>query len=205
MGLSAAALAGGGARVAVTVPVVPSVAAYAALGALVGGESAGLPLPGETSLLASAVLASQGRLALPLVIVVGASAAIAGDNAGYLLGRRGGRRLLARPGRWEGRRRGLLVRGEVFFARHGGKAVFLARWAPGLRVAGAWLAGAGRMRWSRFLLWNALGGVTWATTVALAGYFLGTAASAVVGGAGVALLAVLAVAMAAALFIRRRR
>jgi membrane protein DedA with SNARE-associated domain len=184
---------------------VPSVAAYAGLAALVAGESAGLPVPGETSLLASAVLASQGHLTLPLVIAVAAGAAIAGDNVGYLIGRRGGRRLLARPGRWEDRRRRLLAQGETFFERHGGKAVFLARWAPGLRVTGAWLAGAGRMRWPRFLFWNALGGAAWATVIALAGYFLGKAASAVVGAAGLALLVLLAAIAAGALFIRRRR
>jgi membrane-associated protein len=179
--------------------------AYAALAALVGGESAGLPLPGETSLLASAVLASQGHLELPLVIAVGAGAAIVGDNAGYLIGRHGGRRLLARPGRWQHGRERLLAQGEAFFDRHGGKAVFLARWLPGLRVVGSWLAGAGRMRWSRFLFWNALGGVTWATTVALAGYSLGAAASTVLGAAGLALLVVLAATTAAVLFVRSHR
>jgi hypothetical protein len=61
-----------------------------------------------------------------------------------------------------------LVQGEEFFDRHGGKAVFLARWLPALRVTGAWLAGASRMPWPRFVLWNMLGGVTWAATVALA-------------------------------------
>jgi membrane protein DedA with SNARE-associated domain len=184
---------------------LPSLAAYAGLAALVAGESAGLPLPGETSVLASAVLASHGQLTLPLVIAVTAGAAIAGDNVGYLIGRRGGRRLLARPGRWQEQRRHLLTRGEAFFERHGGKAVFLARWAPGLRVTGAWLAGAGRMRWPRFLFWNALGGAAWATVIALAGYFLGKAASAVVGAAGLALLMLLAAIAAAALFISRRR
>jgi hypothetical protein len=64
-----------------------------------------------------------------------------------------------RPGRWEQRRRGFLVQGEAFFDRHGGKAVFLARWLPALRVTGAWLAGASRMPWPRFVLWNMLGGV----------------------------------------------
>jgi membrane-associated protein len=185
--------------------VSASVAAYAGLAALVGGESAGLPIPGETSLLASAVLASDGRLALPLVIAVAAGAAIAGDNVGYLIGRRGGRWLLARPGRWEQQRRRLLAQGEAFFERHGGKAVFLARWAPGLRVTGAWMAGAGQMRWSRFLVWNALGGAAWASTIALAGFFLGKTASAIAGSAGVAVLVLVAAFAAGVLLVRRHR
>ena len=179
--------------------------AYVALGALVAGESAGLPLPGEASLVASSVLASQGQLALPLVIAVAAVAAITGDNVGYLIGRRGGRWLLTRPGRWQERRRRLLAQGEEFFERHGAKAVFLARWAPGLRVTGAWLAGAGRMRWTRFALWNALGGAAWATSIGLAVYLLGHAASAVVGTAGLVLLLLLAVVATTALVLRRRR
>jgi membrane-associated protein len=180
-----------------------ALAAYFGLAALVGGESAGLPIPGETSLLASSVLASQSKLSISLVIAVAAGAAVAGDNAGYLIGRRGGRWLLVRPGRWQHARRRLLMDGEAFFARHGGKAVFLARWVPGLRLTGAWLAGAARMRWRSFFLWNALGGVAWATTIGLGGYFLGTAASRVVGPAGLALLALL-VALAVAVLVLRR-
>jgi len=99
----------------------PSTVGYAGVAILVGIESAGVPVPGETSLIAAAVLASQGHLSLPLVIVVAASAAIVGDNVGYLIGRRGGRWLLTQPGRWERSRTRLLERGEVFFARHGAK------------------------------------------------------------------------------------
>jgi undecaprenyl-diphosphatase len=139
------------------------------------------------------------------VIAVAAAAAIVGDNVGYLIGRRGARWLLVRPGRWEQRRRRFLVQGEEFFDRHGGKAVFLARWLPALRVTGAWLAGASRMPWPRFVLWNMLGGVTWAATVALAVYFLGKAASALVGAAGLTLLAALALLALGVLLVRRRR
>jgi membrane protein DedA with SNARE-associated domain len=184
---------------------LPSAPAYAALAGLVAGESAGLPLPGEASLIAAAVLASQGHLVLPLVIAVAAAAAIVGDNVGYLIGRRGARWLLVRPGRWEQRRRRFLAQGEAFFDRHGGKAVFLARWLPALRVTGAWLAGAGRMSWPRFVLWNMLGGVTWAATIALAAYFFGKAASALVGAAGFTLLGVLAVVALGLVLVRRRR
>jgi undecaprenyl-diphosphatase len=176
-------------------------AGYVGVAVLVGSESAGLPVPGETSLIAAAVLASQGHLSLPLVILVGAAAAIAGDNLGYFFGRSGGRRLLQRSAR----RRRLLAQGEAFFGRHGPKAVFLGRWVPWLRITAAWLAGASRMRWPRFLLWNALGGAAWATSVALAAYVLGKAASAVLGGVGLALLVLVAVGGAAVLLLRRRR
>jgi membrane-associated protein len=168
---------------------LPSSVGYAGIALLVGGESAGLAIPGETSLIAGAVLASQGRLSLPLVITVGATAAIAGDNVGYLIGRRGGRWLLTRPGRGRRTRQRLLAQSEAFFARHGAKAVFLGRWLPGLRITAAWLAGTSRMRWLRFLLWNALGGVAWAASVGIAAYLLGSAA-----GTGLALIALVVVA-----------
>jgi membrane protein DedA with SNARE-associated domain len=176
-------------------------AGYVGVALLVGSESAGLPVPGETSLIAGAVLASQHHLSLPLVILVGAVAAIVGDNLGYLFGRNGGRRLL----QGSARRRRLLAQGEAFFERHGPKAVFLGRWVPWLRITAAWLAGASRMRWPQFLLWNALGGAAWATSVALAAYVLGKAASAVLGGVGLALLVLVAVGGAAVLLLRRRR
>jgi membrane protein DedA with SNARE-associated domain len=176
-------------------------AGYVGVAVLVGSESAGLPVPGETSLIAAAVLASQHHLSLPLVIVVGAVAAIVGDNLGYFFGRNGGRRLL----QGSARRRRLLAQGEAFFERHGPKAVFLGRWVPWLRITAAWLAGASRMRWPRFLVWNALGGAAWATSVAVAAYVLGKAASAVLGGVGLALLVLVAVGGAVVLLLRRRR
>src|SRR5689334_13644654 len=116
---------------------VPSNLGYLALAALVGSESTGVPVPGETALIAAALLAHAGRLELPAVIAVAATAAIVGDNLGYLIGRRGGRWLLERPGPFRGYRLELLRRGEPFFERHGPKAVFLGRWVSGLRVAAA--------------------------------------------------------------------
>jgi undecaprenyl-diphosphatase len=124
---------------------------YPLLFALVAAESAGALVPGETALVV-AVLAAQGRLSLQLVIAVAAGAAILGDNIGEVMGRRGLRRLVDRPGRWvEGRRRPV-QRGEAFFARRGSAAIFFGRWLPGLRVVASWLAGADRMPWPRFLL-----------------------------------------------------
>jgi membrane protein DedA with SNARE-associated domain len=171
----------------------------------VGVESAGFPVPGETSLIAAAVLASQGHLSLPLVIASAAAAAIVGDNVGYVIGRRGGRWLLTRPGRWQRSRARLLERGEVFYVRHGPAAVFLGRWVPWLRVTAAWLAGANRMPWPRFLFWNALGGVAWATSIGVAAYVLGNAAAAVLGTAGLVIVLALIVGGGLVLLSRRLR
>ena len=170
---------------------LPPLLVYGILFALVAGESAGLPLPGETSLIAVGALASQhGGISIELVIAVTAVAAISGDNVGFVLGRHAGRRLLTRDGRWLARRRRFLARGEAFFERHGPKAVFLARWLPGLRVVGAWLAGAHHMRWRTFLVWNALGGVAWAVSIGLAAYLLGHVAATIFRAFGLVGIAV---------------
>jgi membrane protein DedA with SNARE-associated domain len=163
---------------------VPAGIGYPLLFGFVAAESAGALVPGETSLIVAAALASQGRLSLPLVIAVAAGGAILGDNVGYLIGRRGLRRLVDRPGRWAAGRRRLVDRGEVFFARHGSAAVFFGRWLPGTRVVASWLAGAERMPWPRFLLWNALGGIAWATTVGTLAYVVGQSASGSLGAIG---------------------
>src|ERR1700726_1259561 len=152
---------------------VPGAVGYPLLFVLVAAESAGALVPGETSLIVAGALAAQGRLPLPIVIAVAASAAILGDNTGYLIGRRGLRRLLDRPGRRAALRRRLVERGEKVFARRGASAVFFARWVPGLRVVTSWLAGAERMPWGRFLLWNALGGIARAATIGALAYLLG--------------------------------
>jgi undecaprenyl-diphosphatase len=168
---------------------------YVALFALVGAESTGIPVPGETALITAGVLARHGTFNLPLVIATAAAAAILGDNFGYLIGRKGGRRLLERPGLLQRQRRQILTKGEPFFERHGPKAVFLGRWVAGLRIAAAWLAGINRMPWPMFLFWNALGGIAWATTVGLLAYYLGAAAERIfkltglIGIAGAVLIA----------------
>jgi membrane protein DedA with SNARE-associated domain len=167
----------------------------------------GLPLPGEAALVAAGVLAHQGQLSIGVVIALGAGAAIAGDNLGYLLGAKGGRRLLERAGRFARWRRRFLAEGERFFARHGSKAVFLARFVAGARVTAAWLAGANRMPWRRFLIWNTLGGACWATLAALVGFVSGAVGERIagaVGAAGVG-LALTAATVAVAIAARRRR
>jgi len=148
-------------------------------------ESAGLWLPGETALIAAAVYAAKGHLSITAVIVVAAAAAIIGDNIGYWLGREGGRRLLyhyAVLRRFADR---VLPPAERFFERHGGKAVFLARFFGGVRVTGAWIAGITRMTWWRFLFWNALGGIVWAVAVSLIAFYAGRAAADAIARYGV--------------------
>ena len=99
---------------------VPATLGLGLLFLLVAVESAGVPLPGETALLTAGVLAAHGHLSLPGVIATAAAAAIIGDNVGYVIGRKGVRRLLTRPGRLERRRARWLEQGDAFFARHGG-------------------------------------------------------------------------------------
>jgi len=137
-------------------------------------ESTGVPLPGETILIASGVLAQRGHLDVGDAIVFGILGAVVGDQIGYWVGREGGRPFVLRWGRYVRITPERLSRAEAFFARHGGKAVFLARFFAGLRVFGALVAGISRMRWSIFAFYNALGGAVWATAVVLVGYFLGS-------------------------------
>lgn len=182
--------------------------AYLGLFALVGAESSGLPVPGETALIAAGVLASHGRVHIELIIAIAALAAMLGDNLGYAIGRTGGRRLLERDGFLQHHRRRILERGEPFFERHGAKAVFLGRWVAGLRIAAAWLAGINRMPWRRFLFWNALGAIAWATSVGLLAYWLGPPAEKIfrtVGIAGVGLVAVALLGFFGWRRLRRRR
>jgi membrane protein DedA with SNARE-associated domain len=152
--------------------------------ALLALESFGLPVPGETVLIACSVLASQGSLSIEWVIVVGVLAAIIGDNLGYWVAREGGRPLLERYRLTRPYAEKYLPRGERFFAVHGGKAVFLGRFVAVLRVTSAWVAGISHMHWWRFLFWNAAGGIVWATSIALLSYYLGDAAASAFGRYG---------------------
>jgi membrane protein DedA with SNARE-associated domain len=150
------------------------------------------------------VLASRGKLTIELVIVLAATGAIVGDNIGYVIGRKGGRWLLERPGRFHRQRLDVLRTGEPFFERHGAKAVFFGRFILGLRVWASWLAGATRMHWRSFVLWNALGGICWATGIGLLAYFLGNSASNAIETFGIYGLVAAVVAIASAVFLHRR-
>jgi membrane protein DedA with SNARE-associated domain len=177
---------------------------YILLFLLVMAESSGIPIPGETALIAASVLASQGRLEIELVIAFAALGAIVGDNIGYSIGRKGGRWVLMRPGRFERQRLAVLETGEPFFERHGPKAVFFGRFVLGLRVWASWLAGATRMHWRSFVFWNACGGITWATAVGLLAYFLGHSASNAVEAFGIFGLAAVLLAASSGLFLHLR-
>jgi membrane protein DedA with SNARE-associated domain len=180
------------------------VAGYPLLFLLVTGESSGVPIPGETALITAAVLASRGKLSIELVIVLAATGAIVGDNIGYLIGRKGGRWLLERPGRFHRQRLEVLRTGEPFFERHGSKAVYFGRFVLGLRVWASWLAGATRMPWRSFVLWNALGGISWAVAIGLIAYFLGNSAGNAIETFGIYGLFAALAAAATALFMHRR-
>ena len=139
-------------------------------------ESFGLPLPGETALIAFGVLAAQGHYSIAWVIALAAAAAIIGDNLGYwLLGRLGGRALFRRWGWLQRYSDKVLPRAERIMERHGGKTVFFGRFVAVLRFSAAAVAGLARMPWGRFLFWNASGGIVWATAVGLAAFYGGKA------------------------------
>jgi membrane protein DedA with SNARE-associated domain len=163
---------------------------------LVAMESAGIPLPGETALIAAAFLAKSDQgshFSITAVIVVAAFAAIVGDNIGYSIGRFGGRSLIERWGPIKRYADRTLPPAEKFFRKHGGKTVFFARFVAVLRVTAAWLAGISHMPWWRFFLYNAAGGILWATGIGLLAYFLGKAAADAVGRYGLVAVGVLAV------------
>jgi membrane protein DedA with SNARE-associated domain len=171
-------------------------------------ENAGLPVPGETALLAGGAMAKYGRLSLPWVVVTAICAAILGDNLGFLLGRRGGRTLAERHGRKVGLTPARLAQFDRFFEHHGAKTVFIARFVTGLRVFGAVLAGGSGLRWPRFLFYNATGAIVWATLIGIAGYMLAYSWDTLerwIGRSGlIALAAVSAIALVAFLRARRR-
>jgi membrane protein DedA with SNARE-associated domain len=171
-------------------------------------ENAGVPVPGETILLAGAALARFGHLSLPAVVLVAVAGAILGDNAGFLIGRRGGRVLIERRGRLFGLTPARIAQFDAFFARHGAKTVFIARFVTGLRVVGAILAGASTLPWGRFLIFNAAGAIAWATTFGSVGYLLGYSWDTIehwIGHLGLVFLIVLAAAGVVALVRARRR
>jgi membrane protein DedA with SNARE-associated domain len=157
-------------------------------------ESAGVPLPGETVLIVSGALAHRGVLDLGDVLFFGTLAAVTGDQVGYWVGRKGGRSFVLRWGRYLRITGERLARAQAFFDRHGGPAVFFARFITGLRVFAALAAGTSRMPWGRFALYNALGGTVWTTAAVSLGYYLWASISLVehwVGRASLLLVALL--------------
>jgi membrane protein DedA with SNARE-associated domain len=145
-------------------------------------ESFGVPLPGETLLIAGSLFAAIGNFHVIWVFLLGLTAAVLGDNIGYAIGYFGGRALVLRYGRYillTPRRLRLL---EGFFERHGGKVVAVARFIEGLRQFNGIVAGIGRMKWSRFLLYNVIGATLWVAFWVCLTYFLGARLASFVGG-----------------------
>ena len=137
-------------------------------------ENAGLPVPGETTLLVASFFAySEHRLHLGWIIVVATCAATLGDNMGFALGLYGGRPLLERYRSFFRVRDSVLARGEELFARYGSFTIFFARFVFGMRVIAGPLAGVLRMRWKAFAVYNFLGAVVWVSCIASAGYLFG--------------------------------
>ena len=139
------------------------------------------------------------------MILIGVASAIVGDNVGFLLGRRFGRRAFMAPGPFLHNRIRAIRYGDGFFKRHGPKAVFLGRWIALVRFATAWLAGINRMPFRLFFFWNALGGISWGITYGLVGYFGGKAAAHFLAQAGIAGLVVMVLtAVGGWIFLKRR-
>jgi membrane-associated protein len=184
---------------------IPPHVGYAAVFALIAIETMGVPVPGETALIAAALLAHEGQMDIVVLVVFASAAAIIGDNVGFAIGRKGGRKLFLRPGPFHAQRHRVIEVGEPFFAKHGPKAVFLGRWVSGLRIASAWLAGMNGMSWPVFLLWNALGGIVWASAVGFGVYFAGHVAEDILKIAGPIAAAAFVLAIVGFLVIRHRR
>jgi len=179
---------------------------YWAVFVFVAIESIGIPFPGETMLLVAAIDAgTTHQLSIVLVILAATCGAILGDNLGFWIGREGGYRLLRRYGRYIGFNERRVKLGLYLFRTQGGKIVFFGRFVAVLRAWAAFLAGVNRMQWSRFLVFNALGGVSWATLYGLGGYFLGEEIHRLTGSVGIVtiVLAVLII-IASLIFVRRQ-
>src|SRR6266581_7967477 len=178
---------------------------YWAVFLFVGIESIGIPFPGETMLIVAAIFAGKThQLSIALVIVAAACGAIVGDNIGFWIGREGGYLVLRRYGKYIGFNERKLKVGIYLFRRHGGKVVFFGRFVAVLRAWAAFLAGVNRMLWGRFLLFNALGGIVWATIYGLGGYFLGENIHRLVGPVGtVTIVLAVIIIIASVVFVWR--
>jgi membrane protein DedA with SNARE-associated domain len=172
-------------------------------------ENAGIPVPGETILLAAGFFAALGHFNIALVMLIACLGAVLGDNAGYFIGRKLGRATLLRYGRYIGLTPKRLAMFETFFESHGNKTILVARFITGLRVFAALLAGAARMQWGMFALYNFLGAMLWSIAITLAGYFFGHSWHLLerwIGAIGAgALAAIVLMGLVIFFFARRRR
>jgi membrane protein DedA with SNARE-associated domain len=178
---------------------------YWGVGGIIALESMGIPLPGETVLIVAAIYAgTTHELSIGLIIAAAAAGAIVGDNAGYWIGREAGYRLLLRHGRYVGLTEGKLKLGVYLFQRHGGKIVFFGRFIAVLRVLAGLLAGANRMNWRRFLVFNAAGGIVWTTLYGGAAYYFGAQLQELSREAGIAVSVLATIAVVIGIVYVRR-
>lgn len=179
---------------------------YAAVFAFVGIESLGVPLPGETMLISAALYAGHThRLNIVVIIVLAAAGAVIGDNIGFGVGHWGGYRLLLRYGRYIRLHEGRVKLARYLFLRHGGTVVFFGRFVSVLRTYAAFLAGTARMPWVRFLVFNATGGVVWATGYGVGAYLAGDTLRKLSTPVNIALGAVALVVIVSLVLILRRQ
>lgn len=186
-----------------------AIIAYLVVGLVIGVESMGVPLPGETTLIAAALLASQHDLNIVFVIASAAAGAIIGDSIGYFIGRKAGRGLFERLGRrFHHFSEERIVKAEKYFHKYGVWTVFFGRFVALLRIFAGPMAGMLRMHYPRFLAANAAGGIAWSTTIGVVAYKVGDNADKIFGEVSVwALVAIgAALVVAYAVYkIRKRR
>lgn len=179
---------------------------YWAVFVLVGLESLGIPLPGETALIVAGTFAGKYHHLNPWFIFLVASAgAVIGDNIGYWIGDKGGFRLLKRYGRYVRLDEAKLKVGRYVFDRHGAKVVFFGRFVSVLRTYAAFLAGTNRMHWRQFVVYNAAGGIIWSGIYTWASYLAGNSLQKASGTINIVLGAVAAVVIIAIIFVVRRQ
>jgi membrane protein DedA with SNARE-associated domain len=172
---------------------------------VVMAESMGVPMPGETTLVAAGLYAgTTHRIDSYLLVAVAAAGAVVGDNIGYMIGRTLGLRLLLRYGSYVNLTEARLKLGRYLFMRHGGKIVFFGRFIALLRTFAAVLAGANEMSWPRFLLFNALGGICWAALFGFGAYAFGDEVVRIAGPFAVAMVAAAVVVAGIGVFYLRR-
>jgi membrane protein DedA with SNARE-associated domain len=183
------------------------IATYGAwlVGAIVGLESMGIPLPGETTLVTAALYAgATGRLSIAAVVFAAAAGAIVGDNIGFWIGRTLGYRWVVRHQSALRLTPKRLRLGQYLFDRHGGKVVFLGRFVAVLRAFAALLAGLNRMRWRRFLVFNMMGAIVWASAYGGGAYAFGDKLTNVLGETGILLSAAAAALVVIGFLLARK-
>jgi membrane protein DedA with SNARE-associated domain len=179
---------------------------YWAVFLLVGAESLGIPVPGETALIVAGTYAGHTHRLNPWIIfLVASAAAIIGDNIGFWIGDKGGYRLARRYGHWVRLDEHKLKIARYVFDIHGPKVVFFGRFVSILRTYAAFLAGTSRMRWRRFLPANAAGGIVWAGIYTLAAYLAGNALQRASHTIDVIIVGVAVLAVTGVIFLVRRQ